>query len=89
MLLPLSIYRPEVEFYTPSGKDIESDPMLGSRSTIFWNSQVYFNGKDPVHIKFTNSKRQGPVMITVNGASFNNYFGTGKAGYQVYQTGGQ
>jgi hypothetical protein len=89
MLLPLSIYRPEVEFYAPSGKDIESNPLIGSRSTIFWDPQVYFSGKDPVHIKFINSMRQGPVMITINGASFNNYFGTGKASYQVFQAQGQ
>ena len=89
MLLPISIYRSGVEFYSPSKVNIESDPMLGSRSTIFWDPQVYFNGKDPVHIKFTNLKRQGPVIITVNGVSFNNLFGTGKSSYQVSETSGQ
>jgi hypothetical protein len=83
MLLPISIYRSGVEFYSPSKANIESDPMLGSRSTIFWDPQVYFNGKDPVNIKFTNLKRQGPVIITVNGVSFNNLFGTGKSSYLV------
>jgi MG2 domain. len=89
MLLPISIYRQGVEFYSPSKKDIEVDPMIASRSTIFWDPQVYFNGKDPVHLKFTNLKRQGPIIITVNGVSFNNLFGTGKAGYKVFETGGK
>jgi hypothetical protein len=89
MLLPISIYRPEVEFYSPAKLDIESDPMVANRTTIFWDPQVYFNGKDPVHIKFTNLKRQGPVIITVNGVSFNNLFGTGKSSYQVSDRNGQ
>ena len=83
MLLPINLYRPGIEFYSPSASVMETDPMLLNRSTIFWDSRIYFNGKDPVHLKFTNLKRQGPVIITVNGASFNNLVGSGKGGYMV------
>jgi hypothetical protein len=89
MLLPINIYRPGIEFYSPSASVMEFDPMLLNRSTIFWDSQVYFNGKDPVHLKFTNLKHQGPVIITVNGASFNNLVGSGKGSYIVYESVGR
>ena len=83
MLLPISIYRPYREFYCPTKFDNENDPAVQSRSTVFWDPEVYFNGKDPVKIKFNNLKHSGPVIITINGVSFNNLAGTGRASYQV------
>ena len=84
MLLPISIYRPDIEFYIPTKLDIDFDPMLQSRATIFWESEVYFDGKDPVNIKYTNLKHSGSVLITINGVSFNNLAGTGSASYLAY-----
>ena len=86
MLVPINIYRRNIEFYSPTKPDIDFDPVLQSRSTVFWQSEVYFNGNEPVKIKYTNLKRQGPVMITINGVSVNNLAGTGKTGYWVYQS---
>jgi hypothetical protein len=83
LLLPIRIYRPDKEFYSPKKFEIENDPAIQSRSTIFWEHEVYFNGKEPVKIKYNNLKLYGPVIITINGASFNNLVGTGKAGYLV------
>ena len=84
MLLPISIYRPYIEFYNPKKEDIIIDPTLQNRSTIFWKSEVYFDGKEPVKIKYINLKHHGPAIITINGASFNNLVGTGRASYRVY-----
>ncbi len=81
MLLPISIYRPDIEFYIPTKLDYDIDPMLQSRATIFWESEVYFDGKDPVKIKYTNQKHSGPILITINGVSLNNLAGTGSASY--------
>ncbi|MCX6321503.1 MAG: carboxypeptidase-like regulatory domain-containing protein [Bacteroidia bacterium] len=84
MLLPISIYRPYIEFYSPTKADIDIDPTLQNRSTIFWNPEVYFDGKEPVKIKYINLKHHGPALITINGISFNNLVGTGRASYRVY-----
>ncbi len=83
MLLPISIYRQDKEFYRPTKFDIEKDPEIQSRSTIYWESEVYFNGNEPVKIKYLNLKNKGPVIITINGASVNNLVGTGRAKYMV------
>jgi hypothetical protein len=85
MLLPIRIYRSGIEFYSPTKLEIQNDPVIHNRSLIFWDPEVYFNGKEPVKIKYNNLLRQGPVVITLNGASFNNLVGTGKAGYMVYE----
>lgn len=84
MLLPINIYRSNIEFYTPTKHDMDIDPMLQNRSTIFWNSEIYFDGKTPVKIKYTNLKHQSPVIITINAVSANNLIGTGRTSYQVH-----
>ena len=83
MLLPIDIYRANKEFYCPTRFDINNDPAFMSRSTFYWAPQVYFKGMDPVKIRYNNLKHYGPVIITVNGVSFNNLVGTGRAGYLI------
>ncbi len=83
MLRPINLYRPSVEFYNPSKVELESNPLLQSRPTIFWQSEVYFGGKEPVKIKFPNLKHKGPVVITVNGVSVDNLIGSGRGRYVV------
>ncbi len=83
MLRPINLYRPTVEFYNPSKVELESNPLFQGRPTIFWQSEVYFGGKEPVKIKFTNLKRKGPVVITVNGVSVDNLVGSGRGRYVV------
>ena len=84
MLLPISIYRPYIEFYNPTKSEISVDPMLQTRPTIFWDPEISFSSKEAVKIKYTNLNHHGPVLITINGVSFNNLVGTGRASYQVY-----
>lgn len=83
MLVPIDIYRKTIEYYNPTKLDRDTDPTLQGRSTILWESEVYFDGKEPVKIKYTNLNHNGPVVITINGASVNNLFGTGRASYMV------
>jgi hypothetical protein len=83
LLLPVKIYRSNIEFYNPSKFDIDNDPEIQKGSTYYWNPEVYFNGKEPVKIKYLNLKHTGPVLITINGASVNNLIGTGRASYLV------
>lgn len=82
MLLPINIYRSNIEFYSPTKFDVDNDPVIQKGSTYYWNPEVYFDG-EPVKIKYINRKHQGPVLITINGASVNNLIGTGRASYWV------
>jgi hypothetical protein len=83
MMVPISVYRPEVEFYNPSRAELANNPLLQNRATIFWQSEVYFGGKDPVKIKIPNLKHTGPVVITVNGVSVDNLVGSARGRYVV------
>ena len=83
LLLPVNIYRSSIEFYSPTKFDIDNDLETQKGSTYYWNPEVYFNGKEPVKIKYLNLKHTGPVLITINGASVNNLIGTGRASYLV------
>jgi hypothetical protein len=83
LLLPINIYRSNIEFYSPSKFDIDNDPVIQKGSTYYWNPEVYFNGQEPVKIRYSNLKHLGPVLITINGASKNDLIGTGRASYLV------
>jgi hypothetical protein len=82
LYIPMHIYRSYREFYNPSKSELSMNPFLQERPTIYWNPLVYFD-KEPVKIKFPNLKRQGKVIVTINGVSTNNLSGTGKISYQV------
>ncbi len=83
LLTPINIFRQNVEFYNPSRSEVEDNLVLRDRTTVYWNPEVYFNGKDAVRIKYLNLKHPGPVLISINGASVNNLIGTGRASYRV------
>ena len=86
MAMPINIYRPNIEFYHPSKSEIDKDPLLQTSSTIYWQSEIYFDGEEPVKIKYPNLKNDknfGTIMISINGVSFNNMPGSGKASYQI------
>jgi len=52
MLVPIAIYRQNVEFYSPTKLDINTDPLIQNLAIVLWESEVYFNGKEPVKIKY-------------------------------------
>jgi hypothetical protein len=83
LLTPINIFRKNVEFYNPMRSEIEDTLSLSDRPTVYWNPEVYFDGRAPVKIKYRNLKNIGTVLITINGASINNLIGTGKASCQV------
>jgi hypothetical protein len=83
MLTLINIYRPIIEFYNPTKEEADADPGIQNRSTIFWKPEIYFDGKEPVKITYPNLSVPGPVLITINGVSFDNLAGTGKARYLV------
>ncbi len=83
MMVPISLYRPQVEFYNPTKVELDNNPLLQSRATILWRNEVYFGGKNPVKIKVPNLKHTGPVVVSVNGVSVDNLFGSGRGSYVV------
>lgn len=78
MLVPFEIYHPYKEFYCPTKLDYNSNLLLQNRATIYWNPEVYFNGNEPVKIKFNNPKSKGTVSIILNGISFTDFMGSEK-----------
>ena len=88
ILLPIAIYRSTVEFYNPTREEVDRDPQIQNSPTIFWKSEIYCDGKEPVKIKYPNLKslnRDGKVIITINGVSSGNMSGTGRASYRVQE----
>jgi hypothetical protein len=85
MLVPIKLFRPNIEFYNPTRSEIENDPALRGRATVYWNPEVCFDGKNPVQIKYINPLRSAKMIITINGVSLNNLIGTVKASYLVHE----
>ena len=88
ILLPIAIYRSTIEFYNPTREEVDRDPQIQSSPTVFWKSEIYYDGKQPVKIKYPNLKsltREGKVIITINGVSSGNMTGTGRASYRVQE----
>jgi hypothetical protein len=83
LLTPINIFRQNVEYYNPSGIETEDNLVFRDRTTVYWNPEVYFDGNNPVKIKYLNPKNSGSVLITINGASVNNLIGTGRVSYRV------
>lgn len=83
MLVPIDIYRKTIEYYNPTKLDNDADPIIQNRATILWESEVYFDGEEPVKIKYTNLNHNGPVVININGVSVSNLIGSGRASYLV------
>jgi hypothetical protein len=85
MLVPIKLFRPDIEFYNPTRSEMENDPVLKGRATVYWNPEVYFDGKNPVQMKYINPLRSARMIITINGVSQNNLIGTAKVSYRVHE----
>jgi hypothetical protein len=85
LLTPISIFRQYIEFYNPTQSEIVGNPVFRDRPTIYWNPEVYFDGKAPVKLKYTNPKcgSERKMKIIINGVSSNNLIGTANESYSV------
>ncbi|MFN8254147.1 MAG: hypothetical protein U0W24_00565 [Bacteroidales bacterium] len=81
--VPFSIYRPSIEYYNLKKEDVPSSTLFKERKTIYWNSKVYFDGKEPVKISYPNLNRHGSVIVTINGISANNLVGNARYKYII------
>jgi len=78
----INLYRSNIEYYCPPKLDRE--PVAQNHSTILWKSEVNFNGKEPVIIKYTNPDYSSAIKIIINGVSFSNLYGTERASYLIH-----
>jgi len=69
---PVEIYRTAVEYYNPPSEHVDNNPDYWQRSTIFWEDELFYDGKIPVNIKYLNHRKKGPVMVIINGVSIDN-----------------
>jgi hypothetical protein len=83
MLVPIKLFRPNIEFYNPTRSEIENDPALNGRATVYWNPEIYFNGQNPVKIKYINPLRNAKMRIVINGVSLNYMIGNQIDSYSV------
>lgn len=65
----IQLFRPEREFYNPPKEVIENDPAYWVRPTLYWNPEVFYDGRNPVKIKYVNHRKKGRVFIIVNGVT--------------------
>jgi hypothetical protein len=83
LLMPINIFRTNIEFYNPTMSDTKNDASIKGRATVYWNPKVYFDGQNPVKIKYLNPDRNAKMEITINGVSVNNLCGSGNQSYFV------
>ncbi len=65
----IQLFRADQEFYTPPQEAVSNDPELWIRPTLYWNSEVFYDGENPVAIQYPNHKKAGTVFIIVNGVT--------------------
>jgi hypothetical protein len=83
LMKPVSLFRSEIEYYTPTKEEIDRVPGLQHRSTILWMNEVFIDGDEPVKIRYPNSKTKGTAFVIVNGVSYTNSVGSGSFRFRI------
>jgi hypothetical protein len=83
MLIPVRLFRPNVEFYAPVKAQEKNDPYVRVRPTVFWDPEVYFDGLNAVKIKYVNPLHGARMRIVINGVSLSNEAGNFSGSYNV------
>lgn len=65
----IKLFRGSKEFYNPPKIEIQNNPELWIRPTLYWNPEVFYDGKTPVKIQYYNHKKKGTIFIIVNGVT--------------------
>ncbi|MBE9585437.1 TonB-dependent receptor plug domain-containing protein [Mucilaginibacter sp. JRF] len=80
MYTPLGYYAPRV-FYSPKyDAPAANDKMVDMRSTIYWNPNIYCDGKKATDISYFNADGKGTYRVVVEGID-----DAGHIGRQVYR----
>ncbi len=65
----IELFRGSKEFYNPPKIAIQNNPELWIRPTLYWNPEVFYDGKNPVKIQYYNHRKKGAIFIVVNGVT--------------------
>ncbi len=65
----INIFRAEREYYNPQKEVIQDNPEYWVRPTLYWNHEVFYDGKNPVKVEYYNHKMKGTVFVIVNGVT--------------------
>jgi len=65
----IQLFRPTVEFYNPPLEIVNNSPEYWIRPTLYLNPDVFYDGQEPVTIRYYNHKKKGKVAIIVNGVT--------------------
>ena len=79
----INLFRPHVEFYTPDVKNMSEESENWLRPTLFWNSELVFDGTNPVTIKYPNHLKKGTVIIKLNGVTEDSRPFSGEYRYKI------
>jgi len=79
----IQMYRARREFYNPPKAVIENDPKYWIRPTLYWNPEVFYDGRKPVKVKYVNHRRKGTVFIIANGVTVEGEPVYGVSKYQI------
>jgi len=79
----IQLYRSGREFYNPPKAVIENDPEYYIRPTLYWNPEVFYDGREPVKIKYFNHRKKGTVFIIANGVTVDGEPVYGVSKYQI------
>ena len=78
----INIFRAEREYYNPPKEVVQDNPEYWIRPTLYWNSEVFYDGNNPVKIQYYNHKKKGTVFVVVNGITID---GTPVSGVHKYE----
>ncbi len=65
----IELFRGSKEFYNPPKIEIQNNPELWIRPTLYWHPEVFYDGKNPVKIQYYNHRKKGTIFIVVNGVT--------------------
>ncbi len=65
----IQLFRSDKEFYNPPQEAVQNNPELWIRPTLYWNSEVFYNGENQVNIQYFNQKKEGTVFVILNGVT--------------------
>lgn len=65
------VFRPFVEYYTPTQQEMAKNPENWLKPTLYWNYNLIYDGTNPIKIKYPNHKRWGIVKVSINGVTEN------------------
>ena len=75
LMKPIRLFRKEVEFYSPTDKELTKEVESQFHPTISWD-KIFLDGKGPFKLKFPINKIGETSVVFINGVSISNLVGS-------------